>query len=123
MRWYSSGLRPSSANGCASSGVAAAFSTVSRVGRAVEAAVIKLLEVARCQGRVSSAARVCGGSGVGHGGCGARDARAQSIRAVRAHGPTVATGLPAPSPAPARARADPVAVAGVGALGHREVCA
>src|SRR6478735_1679959 len=36
IRWYSSGLRPSSANGCASSGVAAAFSTVSLVwaGRA-----------------------------------------------------------------------------------------
>ena len=29
MRWYSSGLSPSSANGCARSGVAAAFSTVS----------------------------------------------------------------------------------------------
>ncbi|MNW60742.1 hypothetical protein D3C74_387530 [compost metagenome] len=38
MRWYSSGLRPSSAKGCASSGVAAARSTVSRCGRCSEVA-------------------------------------------------------------------------------------
>src|SRR5690606_11584220 len=34
MRWYSSGLRPSSAYGWTSSGVAAACSTVSSAGRA-----------------------------------------------------------------------------------------
>src|SRR4051794_33402841 len=40
MRWYSSGLSPSSANGCSWSGVAAACSTVSVWGAVRAAAVV-----------------------------------------------------------------------------------
>src|SRR6478672_7230411 len=43
MRWYSSGLRPSSANGCSWSGVAAATSTVSVWGARAGAVVIDSL--------------------------------------------------------------------------------
>src|SRR4051794_4725166 len=43
MRWYSSGFRPSSANGCSWSGVAAATSTVSVWGARAGAVVIDSL--------------------------------------------------------------------------------
>src|SRR6478609_42053 len=90
IRWYSSGLRPSSANGCASSGVAAAFSTVSLVwaGRA-GAVVIDSL------GESPGAAAGARAADVGRRGTGYRDRRTPRTRVRYGRGMPKNRTLPA----------------------------